>query len=299
MTAQAATCCRRLAGMRHRLLVSLAAVALVGSACAQTPETVVAGTGTATDTVVETTVPGQRQADEPTTTSRPENELPQAGPEEEFPVLEQANDPTSTVAPEVGREPDPTTELDDEPLRSWQDQPLARVVLTGDDLPALGLRSGWEVGWAEFIEIDDPGKNEERVCGTEAPGQTSYFTASFEHRESGTELNLNVMPATSDTSAASDFLNVLELLATCPNPEDEFAAVSMEIVTIDVEGADQSLVIAGTDATSPAEPIGLTLAAADVDGHLFMAFVAQDSGTPSSGDADLAVKALELSISRL
>ena len=45
----------------------------------------------------------------------------------------------------------------------------------------------------------------------------------------------------------------------------------MEIVIIDVEGADQSLVIAGTDATSSTEPIGLTLAEAVVDSHLFMA----------------------------
>jgi hypothetical protein len=115
----------------------------------------------------------------------------------------------------------------------------------------------------------------------------------------GIELELNVMPATSDTTAAADFLTVLELLATCPILEEEFAAVSMEIVAIDVEGANLSLVIAGTDATSPAEPIGLTLAAAEVDGHLFMAYVAQDSGNPASGDADLAVKALEVSISRL
>ena len=285
--------------MRYRLLLSLATVALLGSACAQTPETVVAGTGAATDTVVEATVPGQRPADEPTTTSRPENKLPRAEPEEELPVLQQAHDPTSTVAPEVGREPDPTTGIDDEPVPSWRDQPLARVVLTGDDLPALGLHSGWEVGWAGFIEIDDPGQNEEQICRTEAPGQTSYFVASFEQRGSGTELELNVMPATSDSSAASDFLTVLELLATCPTLEDEFAAVSMDIVSIKVEGADQSLVIAGTDATSSTEPIGLTLAAAEVDGHLFMAFVGQDSGTPASGDADLAVKALELSISRL
>lgn len=299
MTAQAATSPNRLTGMLHRLLVSLASVALVGSACAQTPETVIAAAGTAIDTVVETTVPGQRPADEPTTTSRPENELPRAEPEEELPVLEQATDPISTVAPEVDEEPDPTTEIDDEAGRSWQDQPLARVVLTGDDLPALALDSGWEVGWADFIEIDDPSQNEDQVCGTQTPGQTSYFRASFEQRESGTELELNVMPATSGTSAALDFLNVLELLATCPNLEDEFAAVSMEIIAIDVEGADHSLVIAGTDATSPTEPIGLTLAAADVDGHLFMAFVAQDSGTPASGDAGLAVKALELSISRL
>ena len=75
----------------------------------------------------------------------------------ELPVLQRAHDPTSTVAPEVGREPDPTTGIDDEPVLSWQDQPLERVVLTGDDLPVLGLHSGWEVDWAGFIEINDPG----------------------------------------------------------------------------------------------------------------------------------------------
>ncbi len=284
--------------MRYRLLLSLTTVALLGSACAQTPETIVAGTGAATDTVTEATVPDQRPADEPTTPNRPENEPPQAEPAEELPALQQA-DPATTVAPEVGREPEPITSTDDEPVPSWQDQPLARVVLTGDDLPALGLHSGWEVDRVSFIEIDDPQQDDEEICGTPAPRQTSYFAASFEQRGSGTELELNVMPTTSDSSAASDFLTVLELLATCPTLEDEFAAVSMDIVSIKVKGADQSLVIAGTDATSSTEPIGLTLAAAEVDGHLFMAFAGQDSGTPASGDADLAVEALELSISRL
>ncbi len=285
--------------MGHRLLFFLATVALVGAACSQTPETIVAGTGEATEMVAQLTVPGQRPADESTTTSSPENEQPQADPEEEPPVLKQADGPTASVAPEVDLEPDPSASVDDEPVPSWRDQPLARVVLTGADLSVLGLDSGWEVDWVDFVEIDEPEQNGEEVCGTAAPAQTSYFVASFEERGSGIELELNVMPATSDTTAAADFLNVLELLATCPTLEEEFATVSMEIVAIDVAGADQSLVIAGTDATSPAEPIGLTLAAAEVDGHLFMAFVAQDSGNPASGDAELAVKALEVSISRL
>jgi hypothetical protein len=291
--------------MRHRLVLLLATVALVGAACSQTPETIVAGTGEATETEAEPTVPGQRPADRSTTTSSPENEQPQAEqepepePEVEPPVLQDADDPTTTVAAEVGRGPDPTTGIDDEPVASWQDRPLARVILTGADLSVLGLDSGWEVDWVDFVEIDQSEQNGEEVCGTAAPVQTSYFVASFEQRGSGIELELNVMPATGDATAAADFLTVLELLATCPTLEEEFAAVSMEIVAIDVVGADQSLVIAGTDATSSAEPIGLTLAAAEVDGHLFMAFVSQDSGSPAIGDADLAVRALEVSISRL
>ncbi len=163
----------------------------------------------------------------------------------------------------------------------------------------LGLASGWEVDWVDFIEIDDQRRGENEICGEAAPQQKSYFVASFEERALGMELELNVMPATSVATAASDFLTALELLVTCPDLEEEYAAVSMAIVAVDVKGAHQSIVIAGTDATSPTEPIGLTLAAAEVDGHLFMAFVAQDKGSPAPGDIDLAVAALELSISRL
>ena len=283
--------------MRNRLILSLATVALLGSACSPAPETIEVGSGAATDTVVEATEPGQRPADEPTTTSSLD-ELPRAEPAEEPPALQQA-DPATTVAPEIGQEPEPTTSIDDEPVPSWQGEALARVVLTGDDLSALGLDSGWEVGQVSFIELDDRLQNEEEICGTPAPVQTSYFSASFEQRDSGIELELNVMPATSDSDAASEFLTALELLANCPTLEKEYVGISMEVVLIDIDGADQSLVIAGIDGTSPTEPIGLTLAAAEVDGHLFMAFVAHDSGAPASGDLDLAVRALELSISRL
>jgi hypothetical protein len=280
--------------MRRRLLLSLATIAVLSVACSPAPETIVAEGGASAETLeITTTVPGQRPTDQPSTALLPNDEQPNPEPAEEPPVLQQAKESTPTIATAIEPQPDPP-----ETIESWRDHPLARVVPAADDLGALGLDASWEVRWADFIELDTTDHAEEEICGTEVPNQTSYFVASFEQRSSGMELDLNVMPATNGTTAI-DYLNVLGLLATCPTLEEEFAAVSMEIVAIDVEGADQSIVITGTDATSPTEPIGLTLAAAEVDGHLFMAFVAQDDGTPASGDAELAVSAIELSISRL
>ncbi len=275
--------------MRRRPLLLFATIALLGAACSSSPETVVAGTGEPTETEVESTAPGQRPTDESSTTNSVGAE-----PSQEDPPVVQPNDPTTTLAPEV--EPDPIPSGDETP---WQNRPLARVVLTGDDLVSLGLDSGWTVDWIDYIEIDEPRQVENEICGKAAPEQTSYFVASFEERETGIELELNVMPATSDATAASDFLAALELLAVCVDLDGEFAEISLEVVALDVAGADQSLVVAGIDATSPTGTIGLTLAAADVDGHLFMAFVARASGNPGAGDTALAVRALELSISRL
>lgn len=285
--------------MRQQVLLTLATIALLSAACSEAPETIVGGSDGTTDTVAATTLPGERPADQPTTTTPPNNDVePHAEPMEEPPELEQATTSTATVAPEIEQDPDPIGTIDNGPDLSWQDQPLAHVVLTADDLPALGLDSGWELNWVDFNELDESDHIEEEVCGTPVPIQTSYFVASFDEQAIGMELDLNVMPAAGGT-AASDYLTVLELVATCPNLEDDLAAVSMEMVAITVDGAEQSIVIAGTDGTSPSEPVGLTLAAAEVDGHLFLAFVSQDSGTPASGDAELAARALALSISRI
>ncbi len=285
--------------MRHRLLLSLATIALLGSGCSRPPETVVAGTDATAATVVESTVPGQRPDTEPSTTGRPDNEKTQAAPEDAVAEPYQPNDTTSTVAPSIDQNPDSTDSPDDAPVPSWQDRPLARVVLTGDDLTALGLDSGWTVDQIGFNDIENPYESEETVCGTPVPAQTSYFEASFENREMGTELELSVMPATNGSSIASDFLTVMGLLATCPDLEGGLANIAVEVVAIDVEGANRSIVITGIDASSPAEPIGVTLAAAVVDGHLFLTIVVQDTGVPASDDVALAISTLELSISRL
>lgn len=269
--------------MPRWIVVPLVTVALFSAACSQTPDTIVVGSdGLAEAVAVTTSVPAQRPEDEPTSTPIREKTEAQAEPEKE-----------AQVEPES--EP---IEPPDEPVPSWQNQPLAHVVLTADDLSALGLDSGWEFNWVDFIELDVADHTDEEVCEAAVPVQPSYFVASFDAEALGAELQLNVMPAMGGT-AASDYIHILELVATCPDIRDELKAVSVEILAIDVEGAEQSLVIEGTDSSSPGEPIGLTLAAAEVDGHLFITFVEQYSGTPASGDAELAVKALELSISRL
>ena len=285
--------------MRSRRLLSLVVV-LIGTACSQAPETVVAEGGVLAErgAVAEvgedtTTVPGQRPVSEPSTTVEDEaiDAVGQRPP---------ASDPSpsTTLDSEIEPVPDPPLIVDDDPLAFWQDHPLARVVLTEDDFVALGLGPGWEMSWADFIELEPSGPEDELVCGEPVPIQTSYFVARFEDRAAGVELDLNVMPVVGP-DAAADFLVVLELLATCPEPEEQYAGIDMEVVDVEVSGADRSVVISGTDATSQLEPIGMTLAAADVDGHLFMAFVAQDSGSPADGDVALAVAAIERSISRL
>jgi hypothetical protein len=276
--------------MRSRLLLSLVAFALVGAACSSDPETVVVGAGEP-----GTTIPGERPVEG---SMESNNGGSAAAVEEDDPARSSPNDPTTTAIPEVVPEPDPI-QGGDETFASWRERPLASVVLTGDDLAALGLGADWDVDWTDFIDIDDPWESEETICGTVVPSQTSYFASSFEARSVGMELELNVMPATGVGAAASDFITTLDALATCPDLEEQFAAVDIEIVAIDVVGADRSIVVTGIDATSPSEPIGLTLAAADVDGHLFMAIVAQDKGTPEATDIALAVAAVELSISRI
>lgn len=284
--------------MRTRHLLLLAIVALLSVACSQTPDTIVVGNdGTAdaptTKVSTSTTVPGERPADVPTTMAIRKGKETQAAPEKEPPLLQQAEQTTTTVA---DIEPQPTEPRDEE--IQWEDRPLAHVVLTADDMPALGLDSGWEFNWIDFIELDPADHVEEEVCGTAVPVQPSYFVVSFDAEELGTSLKMNVMPDFGGSTAA-DFMHLLELMATCEELEEEWTAVSVDIVAIEVEGAEKALLLTGTDKTQALEPIGLTMAVAEVEGHLFMAFVEQDSGRPAPGDNELAIKALELSISRL
>ncbi len=279
--------------MRHWLTLTITTVALLIVGCADTPETIVVGSDDSTEALASattttsllaneqsTTVPGQRPANQSTT--RP-NQDP----------ADQSVSTTAKHEPEL--DPVETTK---QPDQEWEDHPLARVILTADDMPALGLDAGWEFNWVDFIELDAADHVNEEVCGAAVPVQPSYFVVSFDDEAVGMELQLNVMPDIGG-GAASDYLHILELVSTCPDIEDEWTSVSIEVVAIEVEGAAQSVIIAGIDKTWPDEPVGLTLAAAEVDGHLFITFIEQDSGTPGSADIELAVKALELSISRL
>ena len=268
--------------MRNGRLLLLVVTSLLAVSCSQGPETVVAEAAPETivsEAATSTSVQGSDAVDE-------------------SPVPE-PSETTTSVPNEAEPAPDPPATIDDESVESWEEHPMARVVLTADDMATLGLDSGWEANRADFIELDSASPEDETVCGAPVPIQTSYFVASFENRAIGMELDLNVMPAAGDDTVAVEFLRVLELLATCPSLEAEFAGIEMDVVAIDIAGARDAVVITGVDATSAIEPIGLTLAAAEVDGHLFMAFVGQDGGAPRSGDLELAAKAVELSISRL
>ncbi len=278
--------------MARQFLVLASAVTLLLSACSEQGTTVVAAGNDATEVPMQATtvsaVPGGRSAEEEPAALDPP--IAESVPTQAQPTQTQ---PTQTQATQT----QPTTESESEDLPSWQSQPLALVLLTADDLPVLGLGDGWEERHTDFIELDGPGEVDV-VCGAPTPVQTSYFVASFENRDLGVELLLNVMPA-DETSVATAFIDSLERMATCPNLEDDYSGVSLEVLPLTATGASRSIVITGIDGTSPSEPIGLTLAAAEVDSHLFMVFVAQDDGQPHEADADLALRAIELALSRL
>lgn len=265
--------------MRYRLLPLLTANALVGAACSGAEETTVTALGESerADEIVETFEP-----DVPLVIEPPEN----------------LEEPVTTLPPQEPLIADvpPVMPGEDTP---WQDRPLANTVITLDDLPDLGLATGWEAYEIEWRSIDGQA-SDALLCGVPVPQERSHLRSQFLNVDSLSTLEVVHMAATTDGRAeASEFIAALERLVTCTDLEEEFASVSMDRIDIDVEGAEDSIVIAGVN-TEQFGGEAVTLAAAVVDGHLFLAYVTR-IGEPAALDADaeIAVAALELSISRL
>ena len=286
--------------MRRQLLPLLAALALVGAACSETPETVVALGETPTEQAPETTLDSDGEGSDASSSSVSLDLDDPAVPEPATTTV-----PSDIDEPLVADEPPimPVVPGDD-----WQDKPLAQTVLTEADLAALGVAGDIEAGYVGWIEVDDSNRSSDEICGEAVPEETSNLSGYFGF-DANVILSFIVMPATDDLSVGPAYLAAFDRLATCPEPEDQYATVSVEIVDIQVGGADESIVIAGVDGdpndgdlnssdlNSGAE--GLTVAGAVVDGHLFLASVSRPNDVPTVSDAELVVAALELSISRL
>ena len=73
--------------------------------------------------------------------------------------------------------------------------------------------------------------------------------------------------------------------------------MSLELIDIDIDGADQAIVLAGFDAGGPILE-SVIIAAAVIDDHLFLSYLLRE-GTPVATDAELTAATVELSISRL
>lgn len=259
--------------MRRSFVLVLAA-ALIGAACGTSQETAIpTNDGSAATTA-------DLQPTESVTTA-----------------TEQAADEETTVVDEP-----PDTLFPD---TSWEDQPLARVILTEADLPSLGLEDGWVVERINYFEIDpantrpDGTEEQNTLCGTPSPDQTSFYDAVFSNDEMNRQLNLLVMPQADGFSSPTDFVNFIEVLATCKDRPGLWASMSSDLVDVEIAGSTDSAVSMGTDSL-PQGVVGISRAAAVADDHLFLVTVMhRDSSSPYEGDVDLAVRTAELSISRL
>ncbi len=250
------------------------AVCLLLSACSQ--ETTVASQ---TEPLPDLEWPSTTDTVPPTTRSEATTTEPSTAAEE-------SADPEPT-------DPAPTT-LADAP--AWLGRRLASALLTTADLATLELGNGWEHGWSEFDEVDDPSEGRP-ICGAPTPAESSSFLVTFEDRAMGSELLLIVMPD-DETTSATAVLDFLEGLASCPELDGDLGIAITDDMPIPVTGAERSVVLTGVDASSPDEPIGLTIVAAEADDDLFMVYVTQERGDPEEGDVDLAIRAVELVLSR-
>ena len=264
----------------------LAALAFLGAACSRNPETSVVALGESAEAPVETVE--RAKPDSP----------PSTAPVEE--VSKQNAEPVITIPDDVDERsvgdgpPLPPPEVD----RAWADKPLASSVLTEDDLVAVGLGAGWTTSSVEWVDdLISAQTSDETICGRLAPLPNPHIAAGHVNARTRSWFDFVAMPASDGPYGATDFVEAFELMATCPDLEEDFERMSMALIDIDIDGADESVVLYGSYAGGSILE-SVIVAAAVVDDQLFLAYLVRE-GVPVATDAEFTSAALELSISRL